>query len=424
MIEKINNFINKNVMTIFIIFLFIQPILDLVAGIMLYNNITFTLSSIIRIFFLIFVIYYLLFISDKKYRKFLYIIFAYCILFIITNILSKSNCNILSEIKYLLNSIYFPIILLFIFDILKKNKIDERILFKILMIYLILIFVPNILNIGFKSYWHSKTGSVGFFYSANAIGNIISVISPLLILYFVINKKIILSIIFFAIYSYVLLTLGTKAPILCAFIVFIYYLLLYIVKMFKNKKYKQIFLILLFLIIFTICIIKVIPLTPFYKNIVIHLKYLKIKKFSDLMTFKNIDHFVFSSRLKFFYNEFNLFKKSNIFQKLLGIGYLKSGKIIKIAEMDYLDTFICQGIIGFIIIYFNYFKIIISTIFGYFKNFKKNFYDMRKSSMIIIVFISILCALLTGHTLATPSVSIFVALLIVISYNNMYERKI
>ena len=43
------------------------------------------------------------------------------------------------------------------------------------------VFVPNLFHIGFNSYAYSKEGSVGFFYSANAIGSLISVITPLLI---------------------------------------------------------------------------------------------------------------------------------------------------------------------------------------------------------------------------------------------------
>lgn len=423
MIEKVNSFIEKNIILIFTIFLFMQPVLDAITGIVLIKSkTTFTFSAIIRVLFLVFSIYYLLFINGKKYKKILYILFIYCISFLITNFVSKPISNIVLETKYLLNNIYLPILLIFVFSILENNKIEEKNLFRILIIYLLLILIPDIFDIGFNSYAYSKTGSVGFFYSANAIGNIISIISPLLISHLIKNKKILYLLCFLGIYFYILLTLGTKAPILCAGIVFIYYLILYIVKMFKNKKYVHIGIVTAFVITFIVILVNILPSTPFYKNIIIHLNFLKIKKLSDLLTFKNIDHFIFSSRLSFFSKEFNLFSKANIFQKLFGIGYINNNKIMKIAEMDYLDTFIHQGIIGFIVIYFSYFKFLFNIFKGYFKNFKKNFFDMEKSSVIILIIISILCAFLTGHVLSTPSVSIFVALLIVISYNNICER--
>lgn len=424
MINKINQFIEKNIILIFTIFLFIQPILDVITGVMLYYfDLTFTFSAIIRIIFLIFCCYYILFVGEFKLKKILYIIFMYCIFFIFGNIIFKDSNNFVIEVKYLLNNIYLSVMLLFIFKILRNNKINEINLFKILMIYLILVFVPNLFNIGFDSYAYSKTGSVGFFYSANAVGSIISILTPLLISYLIIKKKNIELVIFLMIYFYVLLTLGTKAPILCAGIIFIYYLILYIVNLFKNKKYTQIGLSIILIIISIICLIKIIPLTPFYKNLVIHLEFLKIESFTDLLTFENIDHFILSSRLSFFKDTFNIFMESSIYQKLFGIGYALNGKQLKIAEMDYLDMFIHQGIIGFIVIYSVYFVCLFRIFKSYFKKIRMNFFNIRKSSMIISILISILCALLTGHVLATPAVSVFVALLIIISYNDICERK-
>lgn len=424
MIEKINNFISKNIILIFTIFLFMQPILDVVTGVILYYfNITFTFSAIIRILFLIFAVYYIIFISDKKYRKILYLLFVYCILFSIINIVLKSNSNIVLEIKYLLNNIYLPVLLIFIFDMLNNNKINEKNLYRILLIYLFLIFIPNLFNIGFNSYAYSKTGSVGFFYSANAVGSIISIISPLLISNLIINKRKLSLLIFLGVYFYVILTLGTKAPLLCAGIILFYYFILYIVNLFKKRKYLYIVIGLIIIFAFIICLVNIIPSTPFYKNLIIHLKFLKIKTFSDLFTFKNIDHFIFSSRLSFLKKTFNIFIDSSIYQKLFGIGYVLNGKQIKISEMDYLDTFIHQGILGFIVIYFIYFKSLFTIFKIYFGRFKINFLDIRKSSIIISMAISILCALLTGHVLATPSVSIFVCTLIGIYYKELCEVK-
>ena len=59
---------------------------------------------------------------------------------------------------------------------------------------------------------------------------------------------------------------------------------------------------------------------------------------------------------------------------------------------------------------------------SYFKKFKSNFLNIKKSSMIISIIISILCAFLTGHVLATPAVSIFVAILLIIYYNYIYGK--
>lgn len=424
MIDKINKFVDKNVVLIFTIFIFIQPFLDALTGIMLYSfNSNITFSSIIRILFFVFCIYYLLFIGNKKNKKVLYILLLYSSIFLIVNVVFKMRSNFYLEFKYLLNSIYFPVLLMFIFEILKDKHINKINLFKTLIIYILLIFIPNIFNIGFDSYAYSKTGSNGFFYSANAIGNIISIISPLYLSYLIINKKRLYLLVFLIMYIYILVTLGTKAPLLCALIIFIYFIISYTIKLFKAKKYIYLSFELVILIVITFTFINIIPKTPFYKNLVIHLEYLKIESLSDLLTLKNIDHFLFGSRLTFFKEELNIFNNSNIFQKLFGIGYSYENKLMKIAEMDYFDTFIHHGIFGFLIIYLNYFIMLINIFKCYLKKFNKNFLDINKSLKVISIVISILCALLTGHELATPSVSIFVSLIIVIVYNEFHMYK-
>ena len=424
MIEKINNKIKKNILLIFTIFLFIQPILDSLAGITLYYfKSDFTISAIIRMLFLLFAVYYILFVENNRYKKIMYILFSYCALFMLGNILFKESTNLLFELKCLLNNIYLPIFLVFSLNILQDNNFDNKNLFKILMIYLLLVFIPNILNIGFKSYAYSKTGSVGFFYSANATGSIISMISPILISYLILNKRKIYLFIFLIIYFYVLLTIGTKAPILCSSILILYYLIVYFINLVKNKNYLYILLSIFIVFLITICLIKIIPETPFYKNLLIHLNFLNVKKISDLLTFKNIDHFIFSSRLSFFSDSFDIYKKSSIYQKLFGIGYILNNKQIKLSEMDYLDTIIHQGIIGFITIYFVYFKCIFYIFKSYFNKFKVNFLDINKSSMLISIIVSILCALLTGHVLETPCVSIFICILFSIYYKEFEKER-
>ncbi len=422
MIKNINEKIQNHALLVFTIFLFLQPVLDIVTGITIYYfKSEFTLSSIIRILFLLFAIYYILFICKDKSKKMLFVLFIYSVFFILGNLIFKENNNLIFEIKNLFNNIYLPISLLFVLNILKNNNFNKKNIFIILILYLIFTFIPNILNIGFNSYAYSKTGSVGFFYSANAIGSIISIICPLLICDLVLNKKIMKLFIFIIIYFYVLLTIGTKAPLLCSGIIILYYLIIYIIKLIKNKKYINLCIMAFIILILTILLINILPYTPFYKNLLIHLNFLKIKKLSDLLTFKNIDHFIFSSRLSFFKNTFNIFLNSSIYQKLFGIGYVLNGKILKLSEMDYLDTFIHQGIIGFIVIYIVYFKCLFCIFRSYLNNFKINFLNIKNTSIIISIIISILCALLTGHVLATPQVSIFVCLLLSIYYKELCE---
>ena len=422
MISKLNNIIDKNIVKIFMIFLFIQPFLDVIAAVMLYHFQINFISSLIRFIFLMFCIYYLFFI--KKHKMPLVIILTYSLIFIVQNIYYKEISNIYFEIKMLLNNIYLPIILLFMIDIFKDNKINMKYIYIIFIIYILFIFIPDILNIGFDSYAYSKVGSAGLFFSANAIGSIISMLFPILLAYLVSNKRKILLPIFLLIYFFILFKMGTKAPLLCSSIVIIYYFILLFINLFKKKKSTYIFLSFIMIFAFILLLVKLLPYTAFYKNLVIHLNFLNVKKVSDLFNFKYIDHFLFGSRLSFFKDTFKIYLNSSIFQKLFGIGYTLNNNYLKISEMDYLDTFIHQGIIGFIVIYFTYFKCIFQIFKNYIKNFIKNFKNINITSIIISLVTSILCALLTGHVLSTPSVSIFVSLIIIIIYNKNIQGEI
>ena len=419
MFKKLNLFLDNKSLNIFYIFLFIQPLLDILVSFSHYNNLLKIMVFGIRVLFLIYMIYYLIFVR-KNHIRYLLILFLYAIVFLF---LRSSGSNTYYEGQALIKSIYFPITLLYALELFCEKKFNIRSLFIVLFTYLILVFIPDILNIGYESYIYDKIGSVGFFFSANAVGSIISIISPLLIGYFMKCKKNIHLIVFLGIYLYVILMMGTKAPIMVLSIVLLYYLILFFIVLIKNKKYyKLLFIVILFFIIILV-LAKVFPLTPFYKNLVIHAKNMEVYKITDLFNFKKLDDYIFSGRLMMFERSFDIYKSSSIFNKLFGIGYIYKGVTIKTSEMDYLVTFIHQGIFGFVLIYYTYILLIIKIAKMYIKNIKANFYDIEKSSMVLSIITSILNALLVGHVLDVPSVSIFVTSIMVYSYYNLNNKK-
>lgn len=279
------------------------------------------------------------------------------------------------------------------------------------VIYLLFILVPNVLNLGFGSYEITKKGSIGWFYTANEVGAIISILMPFY-LNEIINKKnkpiIFLSII---IIFYTLTTMGTKGPLLSFGIILIYYFIKYYKKIIKEKKYKALGIMATSFIIIIFALIMIIPKTTFYKNIIIHLDFLKVEKISDFKNPKIIDHFIFSQRLTFLNNTVKIYNKSPISSKLLGIGYIDNYGTdqvsMKMIEMDYFDILFRQGIIGIVIIFGG----IVMTI-----NKKKRTKKINDVYLLSLC-LSIILALLTGHVITSPSVSIYVALIIDLIYN-------
>lgn len=418
--KKINNIIEKNIKLIIISFLFLQPTLDIIAAVsinLIHTEIT--ISSIVRLIFLFFSIYYVFFLDNTENKKrnkvFISIIMSYILVFAGVVLLYKGTGAFVYEIRNTLNTFYLPIILISFIDMFKqyKIKIDFKKIIILYLIYLIFVTIPNLTHTGFNSYAHSKTGSVGWFLSANAVGNILSILLPLIILYIIkIDTKKIYKGIIVILTLYVFASMGTKVPILslgiCVLVNFIYYFIYCI----KEKKYLYNVIMSIVMAIAIIGSIIVIPKTSFYKNIEIHKEFLGFDNYLEVFTnYELLDHFIFSQRLTFLGNTHKSWKKANLPEKVLGIGYIENystdNASMKTIEIDYFDLLYRNGIVGFII----YFIVLLPIIINSFKGKIKSIKDLEFKTSIILI---LLLAIFSGHVLITPAVSIFVALVFVL----------
>lgn len=415
--NKVNKIIEKNIKNIILIFLYLQPILDLTAGItqnILKINIT--ASSIIRLVFLFFCIYYTLILDKIKEKKknilLTTIITIYTIIFSLITIKYKSTNALSYELKNTINTFYLPIILITLKNIFKQYniKINIKNIIYIYMTYIILILIPNITKTGFQSYAIAKEGSSGWFTSANATGNILSILLPIIVLYLIKIKNITKTLIITTTTLYVFLSMGTKVPILSLIICLLTTILYYITKWIKNKEKTKILITTITTVIITTTSILIIPKTTFYKNIQIHKEYLGFKNYTEILTnYEILDHFIFSQRLTFLKNTNKNYIKSNIPQKIFGIGYIENYGTDKVStktiEIDYAEIFYRNGIIGFII----FFSILIPNIINNLKNKEKSITKTELKTSIILI---LLLSLFSGHILVTPAVSIFVAIIL------------
>ena len=302
---------------------------------------------------------------------------------------------------------------------LYKNKtFDVKNLFILYCIYLLFVFIPNILGIGFDSYWQSKEGAVGWFLSANVVGSILSILLPILIIYIKkINFKLI---IIFLINLYVILSIGTKVPVLAFIIIISVNVLYYVICLLIKKEYKKISIILVPAVILITSAIIILPKTSFYKNIIIHINYLEEKSNGKIEPETFIDHFIFSQRLTFEKNTRKAYKEANLLQKVFGIGYIENyatdNVSFKTIEIDYFDVFYRHGIIGFILFFIPIIYVVISII----KNVKT--LNHKNLNLLLSITLIFILALFQGHILVTPANSIYVALILSIVYNNSLKE--
>lgn len=382
-----------NISLILKIFLYIQPILDLITSIMInYLNINLTIGMIVRFLFMLFIIFYYLFIKKVSKIKIYYLlsVLLFMIISIIIIIINKDIYVLKSELTNIIKILYFPILLTLIDKKDIKIKIND--LINISLIYMLLIFIPNLFNISYNSYTQGKIGSVGLFNSGNEISAILSILNPFII-YYLFNKnnnykKILLICLMLLTYF----QMGSKIIIISLIISIAYNIYLFLKNNKVDKKYIYISLITILLLIILGLII--IPKTNFYYNIKLHLSYLEINSFKDVFTFKFINRFIFSDRLTYLINNTNVYLNSSILNKLFGIGtilnYATDSIIIKSIEMDLFDIFYSLGIIGFII-----------YIIPIIKNIK------NKGIYMFSIILCFIIAILVGHTLVAPAVSIY-----------------
>ena len=401
-------FIKKNINIIVAVFLILQPFLDLITGICIHTlKINFTLGIIVRVLFLLFICFIVLFVFKKKKIIIPYLIIGlYFIFYIIGTIIYKDS-NYIFEIQNLVKVFYFPILFVSLYSIKDYIRISRMTLFTVVFLYLILLFIPTIFGVGYKSYEITKAGTLGFYNSANEISGIISILTPIVFIIFFESKKIIPIIMFTVMYLIVILTIGTKTPLL-SLLITTGIALLYLWRfLFKSKQFKYIIVSILVIILGLVGLVIVGPKTNFYKNIRTHLDYLKLDHVTDVFKDeKLVDHFIFSSRLKFLHNKSKIYKNANFYQKVYGIGYINNNKETKMIEMDYFDIFFSHGVAGFLI----FFIISIYMLFKTIEKAKKHSFQklMLHTSIFFIGFL----AFFTGHIITAPSVSLLCIIII------------
>lgn len=397
-----SSFIKKNIDIICMLFLLSGPIIDFITGVMLHIfNLNLTLGLVLRILFLFFIFYVATFIYKKKSNLVFFGIFGiYLLLFILGLTLFKENPNYFREIQNTFRLFYFPLLLISLFSIRKEIKITTLSLVITLCLYLILIFIPLALGVGFESYAITKEGTLGFYNSANEISAIIAILTPILFIIFYESKNLIFKLFITFIYLVVILSVGTKTPLLALiislFVVFIY--ILY--KAFIDKKYHVVTTFTAIIVALGLVLIIALPKTSFYKNIEVHLDYLKVDNIFDIFKDERlVDHFIFSQRLTFLNNKEKLYDEANTYQKIFGLGYYDNGKELKSIEMDYFDVYYNQGVAGFIIFFVPYIYVLISVLQ------ERKAFSFRQLMLYLSLFLIIVLSLFTGHIITAPAVS-------------------
>lgn len=417
------------------LFLLLLPIIDVLTSITEKFDLNLpSLGIIIKSVFLGIMILYLIISSTSKYKKmslyYLMAIFLYIILFFITKIDYLNLQLFVTELKYMIKILFYPISLITMICYFDDKKFSKEelscVLFKSFFVYLLFIIIPFITKTGFNSYMDGSYGSSGWFYAANEMAIILIVLFPFS---YMLLKKSIVFVIIPIISALLISTLGTKVSMIGLYVIS---LMIFIFSLFyrKDKKFdKKLIIGALLVLISVIAIFNSSNTVDNINNsILIQERQNEIDKElynfdydSNSLFYKVVLKYgkaILSDRDLYFKYTFKTYDDHfNINTLLFGIGYSDVYKInnelaTKLIEIDFFDILFHSGLIMSLIVFLPFLYFIVKL----FKSKKFNINIVFYTLMIALIF-SISC--LSGHTFGAPAVSIYLSLYMIFAFGEI-----
>lgn len=426
-----------------VLFLLAQPFLDLMTSLSVrYTNLeVLSLGVVVRTAFMIGIGLYVLIQKDKDARLFkaYYIILGLYLMLFLMNIVASGESHLLiSEVKSLVKTFYFPIVLTGLWYINKKeNLFEHNDLFKLILLqYLVVIFIATITGTSFNSY-RAGYGSVGWFFAANEKGAIIAMLLPSLFLPLMRRKWSIQDYLFLVLLIFSIFYVGTKVPPLSIFLYLVGMIIVTMLCLLLREKnilrrfMKVIGVTLILAVAFSIN-------SPLLKNLdssygrffegasgILVGEQTEEEKEKEIKD-KEIEQAILSSRNLYRDMVRESYEKSEPADKILGIGYFiedGQGEITnKLIEMDFHDIYYRHGYAGSVVYFLPLLVIAFLLLKRFFVEFKKNMTSYDVVSACYSILIGLAVGAMTGHVLTSPAVSIYVAVSAV-ALNSMLLKR-
>lgn len=418
-------FYNNRVLTTYFI---IQPIIDIITGLMKYYfDLPLSLAMIVRFMFIIYCGIYLITSKNKKVYAFFGIWFIYSIINITGNCIIKDNFSIIHQAYNLFRVIYFQVVLLFFYLYFKKHKsIDKSAFTKMGFIVGLSLIISLATKTSFCSYDEFENclpkGYLGYFFSANEYGSILIALLGYQMIEFIKKRKLI-NLVVLSMLVLFLSLLGTKTSFVGLFGLFLIYIIYYLITSIfltpEKREYKGA-VVVMFLIIVLVGVN--ITRLPVYNNLYeIYFGTIETKtnenpeiKEEDLKKEVN-NYLVFSGRNDFIAVNKEIYRNAPLFNKLFGItdqdNYYNNQLVNHINERDFHDLYMIYGIVGLIVesILPIYLGIIII------KSLIKNVKLLLDDEVIIlgiVLGLLLMVSYMAGHSLMHPAVAFYIAFVI------------
>ena len=446
-----------------LIFILLQPILDLLTAFcIMVLKIDTTIGVITRLFVMFLSGIYIL-IQTKKQGNIKYILYIILVGIVFTiglvnNKFTKDPMVLTEEIKFIAKALY-PFVMLtcyvFVFKSLKEkspsnSKMRDYITYASLIIGVVMV-ASITTGTDYNSYEWVKLGSRGWFYAGNELGSILAIMCPIVILYSIEKTKSIGKAYYWIpsiLVVYSLFAIGTKVGVGAIFGSMAIAVVMCFIQAFTQRKdgKKHAYLLNGFLAITVfVGILAYTPFSPFMKNMGFHFQLIeqeqsakkeekkKEKKKEEAKEHKppvteqekekekakekvaekkeETQALIFSGRQLFEQMYKDFYNEAPMSQKLLGMGYAGNYKEQpKLIERDFHDWFYSFGIIGFILLVIPFLYFGIKFIACIFTKFKQIF-TVKYAMMIAAILLGLGISFMAGHILIAPGVSFYLVLI-------------
>ena len=430
-----------------LIFILLQPILDLLTAFcIMVLKIDTTIGVITRLFVMFLSGIYIL-IQTKKQGNIKYILYIILVGIVFTiglvnNKLTKNPMVLTEEIKFIAKALY-PFVMLtcyvFVFKSLKEkshSKMRNYITYASLIIGVVMV-ASITTGTDYNSYEWVKLGSRGWFYAGNELGSILAIMCPIVILYSIEKTKSIGKAYYWIpsiLVVYSLFAIGTKVGVGAIFGSMAIAVVMCFIQAFTQRKdgKKHAYLLNGFLAMTVfVGILAYTPFSPFMKNMGFHFQLIEqeqsakkeekkkeeAKEHKPHVTAEKKEEtqaLIFSGRQLFEQMYKDFYNEAPMSQKLLGMGYAGNYKEQpKLIERDFHDWFYSFGIIGFILLVIPFLYFGIKFIACIFTKFKQIF-TVKYAMVIAAILLGLGISFIAGHILMAPGVSFY--LVVIMAY--------
>ena len=371
---------------IVILFLLIQPILDMMAG---FDFGIF--HTVIRGLFFGFMIIYLLW--NPKSRKWMIpyllaigVYFFYYFFYF--------HFSMIDTLNNTLKLFYLPVVCIF-FYVFETKILSPSIAAFNLFLYVLLFVLSYVFGFGFNNYDPANSAKLGFrgvFNSINEISAIIIALLPVATEYILRKKKYIFLFVLYVLTIITSLLMGTKVTLGGIFIVILYFILPLCYKKWRNMtKTSKIITGVISLTGFFLCCY-LFTFTTTFQNMVIQADFFHVE---SIFSIDFINRVLFNDRLSFLAINWQQFITHYPVEWLFGIGFHTTFKLV---EIDFFDILFRYGIVGMILLF-------LPLIYLGWKVYKKNIYFFAFALLLLI-------SCTSGHVLIYPAVAIYFGFLI------------